>query len=94
MKKILLLVLALITLTACGPDYKGTYADENGVFELTLKDDGKAAQRTFGVEVEMEYKVEDGKVKLMVPGGGAAIVLEVNNDGTLQRHSGSRTQYK
>lgn len=68
MKKVLLIpLLALsVLLAACGAKIDGTYADEMGVTSYTFKS-GKVIVSALGMGTEMDYKVEDNKVKITSP---------------------------
>ena len=81
MKKYLL--IALITLlSACGPRVSGTYTDPMGLTNLTFKAGDKVAMTTMGIETELNYKVEDGKVKIGSEKG--TMVLTILEDGSLE----------
>ena len=55
--------------------------DENGVLSYTFKS-GKVIQSTLGMKSEMDYKVEDGKVKIGPPQG--AMVMTILKDGSIE----------
>ncbi len=83
MKKIFLIpVLALSTvLAACGAKLDGTYADEMGVSSYTFKS-GKVVVSALGMGTEMDYKVEDNKVKIVSPQG--TMVRNILADGSIE----------
>jgi outer membrane lipopolysaccharide assembly protein LptE/RlpB len=83
MKKIFLIpVLALTTvLAACGAKLDGTYADEMGVSSYTFKS-GKVVVSALGMGTEMDYKVEDNKVKIVSPQG--TMVMNILADGSIE----------
>jgi hypothetical protein len=83
MKKIFLIpVLALSTvLAACGAKLDGTYADEMGVSSYTFKS-GKVVVSALGMGTEMDYKVEDNKVKIVSPQG--TMVMNILADGSIE----------
>ena len=80
MKKILLISL-LALLAACGAKIDGTYADEMGVTTYTFKS-GKVIVSALGMGTEMDYKVEDDKVKITSPQG--TMVMDILADGSIQ----------
>lgn len=87
MKKALMLSLTLL-LAACGSGIEGTYKDEMGVSSYTFKSGGKVSMTVMGMETEMEYKVEDGKVKIGTPQG--SMVMAIQEDGSLQGPMGMK----
>lgn len=60
---LMLVCLILCGLTACSTTLKGTYTSE-GLIEqsFTFKDDNKVAVSAFGIDVEGEYEIKDGKI--------------------------------
>ena len=85
MKKLLLISLLplLALLAACGAKIDGTYADEMGVTTYTFKS-GKVIVSALGMGMgtEMDYKVEDNKVKITSPQG--TMVMDILADGAIQ----------
>lgn len=77
-----LLIALTILLTACGPRISGTYADGMGLTSFTFKSSDTVAMTTMGIETELNYKLEDGKVKIGSDKG--SMVLTLLEDGTLQ----------
>lgn len=81
-----LLPLAALLLTACGGGVSGEYTDDSGMFTYNFKSGGKVEMTTnvFGVvqTQEMDYEVDDGKVKLG-PKGGPQQVIDIDDDGCL-----------
>jgi hypothetical protein len=68
-KAIAVLVLILIFVgapTACETTLKGTYTSREGIIEqsFTFKEDNKVEMSAFGIEVEGEYKIEDGEITI------------------------------
>lgn len=82
MKTFIGAALALLLLSACGSRLDGTYTDPMGISTYTFKSGGKVSVVTMGTEVELDYKVEDNKVKLITPQG--ALVLTLLDDGSIQ----------
>lgn len=82
MQKLGLALAMAVLLAACGSSVEGTYADEAGVTRDTFKSNGKVSLNTMGVETELDYSEEDGKVKLGSPQG--ALVMSILEDGSLQ----------
>ena len=80
MKKYLIVAIAVI-LSACGSGLDGTYTDKDKMLSYTFKS-GKVIQSVIGVESEMDYKVEDGKVKITSPQG--TTVMSILEDGSIQ----------
>ena len=83
MKKLLLVpaLAGLMFLAACGAKIDGTYEDAMGVSSYTFKS-GKVVVSTLGFATEMDYKVEDDKVKISSPQG--TIVMDILADGSIQ----------
>ena len=83
MKKLRLIpLLALsVLLAACGAKIDGTYADDMGVTTYTFKS-GKVIVSALGMGTEMDYKVEDNKVKITSPQG--TMVMDILADGSIQ----------
>ena len=89
MKKLSFALAIIATfLTACASSLDGTYTDPYGITSYTFKSGGKVTVSTsnFGIgvetEAEMEYKVENGKVKIGSPEG--AIVMNILEDGSIE----------
>ncbi len=81
MKKWLLVTLIAL-LTACGPRISGTYTDPMGLTSFTFKSGDKVAMTAVGIETEMNYKIEDGSVKIGSENG--TMVMPILEDGSLQ----------
>ncbi len=56
-------VILVCLLAACTSGLNGTYTDETDTVSYTFKPDGKVTMNTMGIEQEMDYKVEDDKIK-------------------------------
>lgn len=77
------LLVALVTLlAACGPRISGTYTDPMGLTSFTFKSGDKVAMTTMGIETELNYTVDDSKVKIGSEKG--AMVLTILEDGSLK----------
>lgn len=77
------LLVALITLlSACGSRISGTYTDPMGMTSFTFKSGDTVAMTTMGIETELNYTVEDGKVKIGSDKG--KMVLTILEDDSLQ----------
>lgn len=87
MKKYFVIALAVL-LSACGSGLDGTYTDETGIASYTFKSGGKVTMATMGIETEMEYKVEDGKVKIGSPQG--TLVMTILEDGAISGPMGMK----
>lgn len=81
MKKWLLVALIAL-LSACGPRISGTYTDPMGMTSFTFKSGDKVAMTTMGIETELNYTVDEGKVKIGSERG--TMVLTQLEDGSLQ----------
>jgi len=90
--KIPVIISACLFLTACGSPIEGTYSDEMGVTRYTFKDDDKVYMSIMGTETELEYSVEDNKVKIGSPQGN--MVFTLNEDGSLQGPMGMKLTKK
>lgn len=87
MKKIAAVALAVL-LSACGGGLDGTYTDEMGASSYTFKS-GTVTLSVGGMGgVEMDYKVDDGKVKLMSPQG--TLVMNIIDDNTIEGPMGMK----
>jgi hypothetical protein len=90
--KIPLILGTCLLLSACGSPLEGTYSDEMGVTNYTFKDDDKVYMSVMGTETELDYSVEDGKVKITSPQGN--MIFTLNEDGTLQGPMGMKLSKK
>jgi hypothetical protein len=83
MQKLFLIPLLAFSalLAACGAKIDGTYADDMGVTSYTFKS-GKVIVSALGMGTEMDYKVEDNKVKITSPQG--TMVMDILADGSIQ----------
>lgn len=63
---LLLCCLLMCMLTACTTKLKGTYTNADGLIKqsFTFKDDDKVDVSAFGINVEGEYLIEDGKITI------------------------------
>ena len=77
MKKLIAVALTSLLLVACGKTLDGTYTDSSNMMELTFK-----GNKMEVMGVEMEYKIEDGKVKVKTE-GNAVLAIPINDDGSL-----------
>lgn len=91
MKKILLIAACLL-LTACGQRLDGTYTDEMGITQYTFKSGDKVYVNVMGNETELDYSIEDDKVKIVGPQGN--MVFTLNEDGSLQGPMGMKLSKK
>ena len=89
MKKLSFALAIIATfLTACASSLDGTYTYCGGITSTsyTFESGGKVtvSGSSFGfeTEAEMEYKVENGKVKIGSPEG--AIVMNILEDGSIE----------
>ena len=80
-----LVVAAAVLLSACGSKLDGTYKDEMGMVSYTFKS-GKVLMTTMGTGMELDYKVEDEKVKIVLPQG--TMVMNILKDGSIQGPAG------
>ena len=76
-KKLIALSLISLMLAACGKTLDGTYADQTGMAEFTFK-----GNKLEMMGVEIEYKIEDNKVKVQ-KNGATVTLLTIKDDGTL-----------
>jgi hypothetical protein len=75
-------IAALLLLPACSGGLDGEYTDDAGIVTYAFKSGGKVEMNSMGITQEMDYKLEDGKVKLGTPGGGTQ-VASIDKDGCL-----------
>jgi hypothetical protein len=76
------IVALVVFLSACSSGLDGTYTDDIGITSYTFKSGGKVAVSTMGIETELDYKVEDGKVKIGSPQG--TLVMTILEDGSIR----------
>lgn len=79
MNRIIIITIAIL-LSACGPSLDGTYKDQMGLTSYTFKS-GKLIVSTMGVGSEVDYKIEDGKIKIPSPQG--TMVMDILEDGAI-----------
>ena len=77
MKKLIAMTLASLLLAACDKTLDGTYADKTGMAEFTFK--GNTLEY---MGMEMEYQIEDNKVKVKKD-GATVTLLTVKDADTL-----------
>lgn len=87
-----LLSTACLLLTACGQQLEGTYSDEMGITHYTFKSDDKVYVSVMGNETELDYALEENKVKISGPQGN--MVFTLNEDGSLKGPMGMRLSKK
>lgn len=79
--KLFFVAIIVALLSACSSGgLDGTYKGDS--LSLTFKKSGKVLYTVAGITVEMDYKVEDGKVKLIQP--AAVIVMDILEDGSIK----------
>lgn len=83
-------IALMILLSSCGSRLHGTYSDSMGLTSFTFKSGGKVAMTTMGIETELDYKVEDGKVKIGTEKG--AMVLTLLDDGSIRGPMGMKLE--
>ena len=75
MKTYLIAIAAAMLLAACGKTLDGTYADQTGAAEITFK--GNTLEM---MGMEVEYKIEDNKVKIEKDGAKVTILTIKDGD--------------
>jgi hypothetical protein len=80
MRKVIAVGIAVL-FSACGAGLDGTYKDQMGVSSYTFKS-GKVIVSVMGIGSEMDYKVEDGKVKIITPQG--TMIMNILKDGSIE----------
>ena len=75
MKTYLMAIAAAMLLAACGKTLDGTYADQTGAAEITFK--GNTLEM---MGMEVEYKIEDNKVKIEKDGAKVTILTIKDGD--------------
>ena len=62
----LLVCLLMCILTGCVTKLSGTYTNEEGLVKqsFTFKEDNKVEVSAFGIDLEGEYVIEDGKITI------------------------------
>ena len=68
-KSILLVVLIFViscSLASCTTNLSGTYTNDEGFIKqsFTFKEDNKVEASAFGIDLEGEYVIEDGKITI------------------------------
>lgn len=63
---LLVTVFFVCMLTSCATKLSGTYTNSEGLIKqsFTFKDDNKVDVSAFGIDVEGEYLIEDGKITI------------------------------
>ena len=61
---VLMICVVLFSLVGCSTTLKGTYTSKEGLIKqsFTFKDDNKVDVSAFGIEVEGDYEIKDGKL--------------------------------
>ncbi|MCW8091880.1 hypothetical protein [Alteromonas sp. ASW11-130] len=77
--RLLVVLIFSYLLSACSPNIDGTYGDKMTSITIEV---GKFTQRTFGTEVEFDYKVDDDKIIVAVS-EQANLVYLINDAGDL-----------
>lgn len=77
MKKLIAASMASLLLVACGKTLDGTYSDSTGIMKMTF-----SGNKVETMGTELEYKIEDGKLKIKGE-NGAAMVFHIEDDQTL-----------
>lgn len=81
MKKFFVLAFALL-LTACGSKLEGTYSSPSGL-SFTFHDGKVSMGNLLGGKMEVPFTTEGNLIKFKFQGGGNAVVLTQNPDGSL-----------
>lgn len=82
MKKIVIISLLAVWLTACGSGLDGTYADANGIYHYVFEPNGKVKIREQGQMQEYDYQLEGDQILIDLSEENEE-VLVVNEDGSL-----------
>lgn len=62
---VVLVLVVMCTVTACTTTLNGTYVSEGLIKQsFTFKEDNKVEVSAFGIDVEGEYVIEDGKITI------------------------------
>lgn len=63
---LLLICVMMYTFTACATTLNGTYTNKEGLVEqsFTFKENNKVEVSAFGIDIEGEYLIEDGKITI------------------------------
>lgn len=63
---LLLTAMFVCVLTACSTKLSGTYTNDEGLIKqsFTFKEDNKVEVTAFGIDVQGEYRIEDGKITI------------------------------
>lgn len=63
---VLLVFVMLCSLTACSALLRGTYTAKDSIIEqsFTFMEDNRVEMTAFGINVEGDYKIEDGKLTI------------------------------
>jgi hypothetical protein len=86
---------AILSLASCSGGMEGTYISTGGIaeVEIVFKSNGKAEMTSGfggvkGQTMELDYKLEDNKVKLGPIIGGATMIMAVDKDGCIDGGAG------
>ena len=81
------LVAAILLVAACSKGLDGEYVDDSGMFTFKFKSNGKVeiTTKVMGTQQvqEMDYRLEEGKVKLGASGGPQQ-VMPIDKNGCLE----------
>ena len=78
-------MLCMLVLAGCGKSLDGAYVLDGGFASASLifKSGGKVVQSTMGMETELNYKIEDNKIRVSND-QGANMLLTLLPDGSIQ----------
>ena len=82
----------MMLLAGCSGGIDGRYSDEMGMSSYTFDAGGTVSIEAMGVESEVPYRIEDGKVKIGTREG--SMVLQVLDENTLEGPLGMKLTKK
>ncbi|MGD9211004.1 MAG: hypothetical protein PVI90_09505 [Desulfobacteraceae bacterium] len=94
-----ILFIALIILytafcfLGCGSKLEGTYEDESGLMRFEFKPDDKVYMNAMGSEIEVKYKINGEKVKIIMP-NGMTQEMTIQDDGSIDGPGGTKLTLK
>jgi len=81
--RLFFVMLASLLVAACGEGFSGTYKDAAGMQTYSFKNNGKVTISQMGIENTLSFKKDGKTLRLSEDGGGATIVLTIQDDNTI-----------
>ena len=89
----LILLYTVFCLLGCGSKLEGTYEDESGQMRFEFRPDDKVYMNAMGSEVEVTYKINGKKIKVIMPNGMTHEMI-MQDDGSINGPGGTKLSLK